>query len=659
MKRILDLKLSPVNRSILTAVVGAGLVVFENVRNCGCRFDQDPVGWIVSMVGFYLLVVGLFGLYFTFRLRRRIALAAAGKPPLVETRGWLTDDQEEFEFLFDHKPPRREATWRQLKIDLRSFQDGTLVFGSIGCVVAGMFWGQIGLALLGMAGLLFYAVIFRAGIQQKMNSELLIGNITDFGTRHSIFTDQFITNAQLTDGRVVVVEVKERLIKDFHQRYGSADVAVRYNPTAKYSSVMGARRPSSADRLATQGSVTDKSNDADSPGAIPSRPSGPTRYLPYALFALAAITLVGYRFYAFSRDDCNERVLTEDFSTTARVCHRARSAGWIFQGIDPERYAGVLNNLGLMEIRLQHDAAAKQALDESAQRLKKLAPQGLEMYAAVLSNLALLSQRDGDTAEEERLSRQSVALYGSLGLPCDRNAVTAASNLGRALRAGGKLEEAESVLQDRTERNEKCGNLSTYSRGATFRGLGEAELGLRKDEEALDALDKAVVLLRSTHEDDSLELGESLMDRADALANLHRYPEAEHDANLSLSMLTRQLGPDALEVANAHATVGAAIRRQKQYVRAMKDLNEAERIYRLRLGANHPWLASLLLQKGKALDALGQRDEALQDLKEAERIRIAVFGPASPQVQHVRDELETNQQSESVTGTVDSNAPSP
>lgn len=342
---------------------------------------------------------------------------------------------------------------------------------------------------------------------------------------------------------------------------------------------------------------------------------------------------------------CVREVQMDDYLAASKSCGRAKATGWPFQALKPVQYAEVLSNFGLSRLELQDYPSAKRELEESANRLKSLLPNGARGYAVVLSNLGLLSQREGNFKSQEYWYRQSTSAFDEFRLYCDRSAATAGSNLASALSSLGRLDEAEAALRTRVARNDDCPNLPPYVRGSTLRRLGEIQTGQGEEEAALAAFERAMSLLRQAQGESSLEMAYTLISRATALRRLDRFSEAERDVGLALPMLTRWVGVDAPEVGTVHSVLANSLRVQRKYVQALEEYKQADRIYRARLGPNHPWLASLQLQMGRTYRALGDNTQATKAFKDAERIRIATFGAGSPQVLRVREELDEDEQS--------------
>ena len=102
------------------------------------------------------------------------------RPLQTTSDGWQTHDVDDFEFLACTPPPRKNALWRQIKIDAQAWKP--IVFwvagiGNIALAVVLDFWA------LGVLGGLVLAIYFRMlfnVVRSYRNSSLKTGRVTAF-----------------------------------------------------------------------------------------------------------------------------------------------------------------------------------------------------------------------------------------------------------------------------------------------------------------------------------------------------------------------------------------------------------------------------------------------------------------------------------------------
>ena len=105
----------------------------------------------------------------------------------------------------------------------------------------------------------------------------------------------------------------------------------------------------------------------------------------------------------------------------------------------------------------QEDGADLDAAQASYQRLLELAPEDAGWRAIALGNLGNIAYTRGDLDEAERLYREALEIFSTLGSLKGQAAVP--GNLGIIAWTRGDLDEAERLFNEALELNRKLGSL--------------------------------------------------------------------------------------------------------------------------------------------------------------------------------------------------------
>ncbi len=161
---------------------------------------------------------------------------------------------------------------------------------------------------------------------------------------------------------------------------------------------------------------------------------------------------------------------------------------------------------------------------------------------------------------------------------------------------------------------------------------------LGHQEEALDALDEALVILRTLHREDHSDLAEVLLNKGTALYRLGDYDGAEQHC-LEAYEMRRRLGMGGVELAVPLANLASFRFQEGKLDEAAELYRQAIDILRRHLGPDAPELAQQLRNLGILELGRDRLGEAEAMLRQALRIELRAYGAESAMVAKRRSDL--------------------
>jgi tetratricopeptide (TPR) repeat protein len=231
--------------------------------------------------------------------------------------------------------------------------------------------------------------------------------------------------------------------------------------------------------------------------------------------------------------------------------------------------------------------------------------------AGTLHNLALPVWRQGNFAEAEDLTRESVAIYRELSQRGNSDVSTAFSKslvrLASVLLNQGKLAEAESIVHEAVELNRKQGSVDFWA----LQALGEILRAQGKFTEAETTLRDALAVARQLTSNEELVVAETLRSLAHTLFDAGKLNEAELAIRDALKVHEkvgdRKRSP---HLAWSLEQLAFILRAQGRLDEIEQPLREAWSIKKKALGDKHADTIGTLNTLIEVLEKQGKRDEA-------------------------------------------------
>jgi tetratricopeptide (TPR) repeat protein len=243
----------------------------------------------------------------------------------------------------------------------------------------------------------------------------------------------------------------------------------------------------------------------------------------------------------------------------------------------------------------------------------------------------------GDYAAAERLYRASAEKWEALGEPFRAHQGITRMNLGDAMAAQGRRQEAQPEL-------ERALALLRRSLGTADRNtldcmnlLGMVYLVENDFDRAGPLLEEALAIERE-HLPNDVSLARTLGQIAKLRMSTGQIQGALAPAEESLALAAKISGEDSADAALAYTVVAEAHRLAGRPGRALPLYRRAQTIYEKRLGPEHPRVASLLGQEGLMLAEDGKLASAAQILQRALEMLIH----SCPQCTYERSIVDSN-----------------
>jgi len=216
-------------------------------------------------------------------------------------------------------------------------------------------------------------------------------------------------------------------------------------------------------------------------------------------------------------------------------------------------------------------------------------------------------------AEAERLYREAISMWESLGEAYAAHLGIVRCNLGETLTAQGKRLEALPELEASVALLRRSLGVRHLDTLTAMNLLAATELAIGKDAAAGALLEEALPIERALYPEDA-QLAHTLT----ALTCLHlrqgRPVEALPFGEEALTLAIRAAGADSLDAALAYAAVAEAHRSAGHPERALPLYRRAEELYRKNLGPQHPRVASTLAEEAFILIGEGKLATAERQL---------------------------------------------
>ncbi len=221
-----------------------------------------------------------------------------------------------------------------------------------------------------------------------------------------------------------------------------------------------------------------------------------------------------------------------------------------------------------------------------------------------------------DYAGAERLYRESIAKWAALGDAFAAHLGITRVNLGEALSAQGRRDEAQPELEQALVLLRRSLGAADEHTLDCINLLAAAYL-VRNDLDRADALLEEALATEREHFPATVELSRTLCQLADIRLRTGHIDEALAPAEESLALALKVSGEEGPDTALAYTVVAEVHRLAERPARALPLYRRAQVIYEKELGPEHPRVASLLGQEGLVLAGDGQLASAAQVLQRA------------------------------------------
>ena len=224
---------------------------------------------------------------------------------------------------------------------------------------------------------------------------------------------------------------------------------------------------------------------------------------------------------------------------------------------DPDVQAELLGAVGQAYVDLGHFDDARGPRERAVEILRRQHPEGGELLATALNNLATLHSRTGDYPKAERLLRETLAMKHIWGSD-DGDLARAMSNLATVLMYSGRFEEAESLYREALENRREAFGPEDESVATSLRSLGNLFFVMGQFKTAEGFLRQALDLRRRLFGDDTrvasacVSLGRALQAQGD-------YAQAEELYDEALSIRRRNHEADHHEVADSELDMASLL----------------------------------------------------------------------------------------------------
>ena len=226
---------------------------------------------------------------------------------------------------------------------------------------------------------------------------------------------------------------------------------------------------------------------------------------------------------------------------------------------------------------------------------------------------------EGDYVESERLYREAVALWRSLGPDYEGHLAGTLLNLGVALSGDGKRGEAAKVYEEALALHRRSLGAKHHRTVSNMNLLASDYLMLGDPERAVALFQEALPIERELYPED-IQLARTLEGLSNAMIRRGLAKEAIPQAEEALSIAIKAAGEESMDTALAYSNVGEAHRSFGKPERALPLFRKARAIYERALGPEHPRVAALLSQEGLILMQDGKLALAEQAMVKAVKL---------------------------------------
>ncbi|MEM9291700.1 MAG: tetratricopeptide repeat protein [Acidobacteriota bacterium] len=281
------------------------------------------------------------------------------------------------------------------------------------------------------------------------------------------------------------------------------------------------------------------------------------------------------------------------------------------------------------------------AEDALRDALRLIAEEQLPLEIKLLSELAIVLQRQGQLEEAEQLGRQALSLAeGQWRRGTNSEFAVAFSRraLGEVLRNRGSFREAEEHHKAAVEvyRRRLGDDTST---GAALNDLGIVLRARGDYPGALKAYRESSAILRTIYGEGSIHLAANEINLARGEMLWGDLPQAERHIEAALALFQQHLDLEHPTAALALKVQAELRQRQGRSTEALSIIQQARRSLESKLPAHHPYLATTRATEGSILLDLGRLQEADRSLKASLQGLTQSLGDDAPPVANVQQLL--------------------
>lgn len=233
--------------------------------------------------------------------------------------------------------------------------------------------------------------------------------------------------------------------------------------------------------------------------------------------------------------------------------------------------------------------------------------------AQSLNNQGNLFCDKREYAEGERLYREAIAIWRSLGVAFEGHLAGSLLNLGVVLSGDGKRAEAAKAYEEALVLHRRSLGARNHRTVSNMNLLASNYLMLGSPERAAALLQEALPIERELYPDD-IQTARTLEGLSNAMIREGRAKEALPQAEEALTIAIKAAGEDSMDAALAYSNVGEVHRATGRPERALPLYRKARAIYEGSLGPEHPRVAALLSQEGLILMEDGKLSLAEQSM---------------------------------------------
>ena len=245
-----------------------------------------------------------------------------------------------------------------------------------------------------------------------------------------------------------------------------------------------------------------------------------------------------------------------------------------------------------------------------------------ETMSMILTNLAILTARQGKPAEAEPLFRRVVEIDERVKGADHPELGKAYHNLGIALKMQRKFSEAEPFYAKALEIRRRALGPRHPDVADTLMALGNVHLDQDQYAAAEPFYQQALEVYEAALGVNHPSFARSLDNLAQLQARQGKHQEAEASYSRALTIREKTVGPKHPEVATNLYNLGELYYEQKRFPQAKEMFRRSLSIYEASVGRDNISTAGSIHGLGLVLSKTGQRDEARALLKEAFEIHV-------------------------------------
>jgi tetratricopeptide (TPR) repeat protein len=226
------------------------------------------------------------------------------------------------------------------------------------------------------------------------------------------------------------------------------------------------------------------------------------------------------------------------------------------------------------------------------------------------------AEESGNYPEAQRLYRESIRIFRSLGPAYEAYAASALLNLAIAMTDDGQRAAATKVLEEALAMHRHSLGDKHLRTLTNMNLLANNHLTLGDPDRAGAIFQQLLPVERELYPDD-IQTARTLQGLSYGLVRQDRAREALPLAEEALRIAIQKEGPDSMEAALAYSSVAEAHRSMGSGARALPLYRQARALYQKTLGPDSPRVATLLSQEGLILMQDGKLALAEQSMKQS------------------------------------------